>query len=169
MAKKFQFRLETLLRVRQMREREVRRKVGAKGAEIAQVDRAIADTRQQVAEMQQELVRAQQAPEVDPRQLAQGRTWIARLYATIGQYQAQRGNLVNELTKLQDELRAARTQTRIIEKLRERRQMAHRRDVQREEQTLADELAQQLHSFNRDVGPDGLPALKNRSASFGTG
>ncbi|MBU0639927.1 MAG: hypothetical protein KKB50_13745 [Planctomycetes bacterium] len=147
MAKRFRFRLETLLRVRQLREREAKRKVAAQQAEIARVDQLNAQTLREISVQQAALVDAQRPGYVDATLLTRGRAWIMHLRGVIMQRQARREVLVRELEKLQDELRVARTQSRIIEKLRERRREAYEREQSVRAQAEADELAQQLHTF----------------------
>jgi hypothetical protein len=63
--------------------------------------------------------------------------------------QLERQKLEAKLAELQDKLRQARTDKRIIEKLRERREHEHDVDQARTEQAEAEELAQQLHTFDR--------------------
>jgi len=63
--------------------------------------------------------------------------------------------LVEELHKLQAEFQAARTQARIIERLRERRWDQYVRDRERRDQAAADELAQQLHGSEAPAALSG--------------
>lgn len=148
MARRFEFRLQTLLRVRQLREREAKRKVSAKRAEIAHLDSLNEQTTREIWQRQADLLAAQQKGEIDLVELQRGRNWIAHLRRTIATRQSQRAELVDQLRGLQEQLREARTQTRIIEKLRDRRQKDHDRSEARREQDEADELAQQLHGFD---------------------
>ncbi len=187
MARRFRFRLQTLLRVRQLREREAKRKVAAKRAEIARLDRLNEQTMEEIHRQQEWLLSAQApagreqtetlrrpdaalgvAPALrvllDPLTLQRGRAWIAYLRKTIALRHLQRASLVEELTRLQNNFRAARTQARIIERLRERRWAQYVRDRDRREQTAADELAQQLHGFDQrsalSLQPSASPKLK---------
>ncbi len=148
MAKRFRFRLETLLRVRQTREREVRRRLAAKRAEIARLDRLDALAEEEIARTQAALVADQQG-RIDPVILQRGRVWIAHLRRAMTLRAAQRATLQAQLQQLLAELRQARTQTRVLEKLRERRWAEFRRARERQEQADADELARQLHGFDR--------------------
>lgn len=147
MAKRFHFRLQTLLEVRQLREREAKRRVAAKSAEIARVDLLNSQTRSAIASQQEALLTAQQQGRLDPLELQRGRAWIAYLRRTIATRLGQRAALEQELRTLQDELRDARTQTRIIEKLRERRWNEYTHARARREQAEADELARQLQGL----------------------
>jgi flagellar protein FliJ len=146
LARRFQFRLETLLRVRQLREREAKRKVAAKRAEIALVDRLNAQTAEEILRQQEALLAGQREGRLDPLTLQRGRAWIGHLRRTIGQRHVQRAELVTQWQELQAAWHAARTQARAIEKLRERRWEEYVHDRERQEQAAADELAQQLQS-----------------------
>ncbi len=147
MARRFRFRLQTLLRVRQLREREAKRKVAAKRAEIARLDRLNEQTQDAIRAQQATLLSDQCQGTLDPLALQRGRAWIAYLHKTIALRQLQRVQLVAESQKLQAEFQAARKQARIIGRLRERRWEQYVADRGRAEQAAADELAQQLHGF----------------------
>ena len=144
MARRFQFRLETLLRVRQLHEREAKRKVAAKRAEIALVDRLNEQTAAEISRQQEVLLTGQRQGRLDPLTLQRGRAWIAHLRRTIGQRYVQRTDLVAQWQELQAAWHAARRAARIIEKLRARRWEEYVHDRERKEQAAADELAQQL-------------------------
>jgi flagellar FliJ protein len=148
-ARRFAFRLQTVLNVRQMREREAQRDVAAKSAEIARVDRLNEQTADEIIRQQAMLVEAQQRGGLDPVELQRGRAWIAHLRKTIATRQMQKAEFQEQLRDLQTRLRDARTQTRIIEKLRERRWGEYSRDRRRREQAESDELARQLQDFDR--------------------
>lgn len=148
MARRFVFRLETLLRVRRLREREAKRKVAAKHAEIALVDRLNEQTTAEILQGQEALLAGQQQGRLDPLALQRGRAWVAYLRRLIAQRQVQRAELVQQLRKLQAAFQEARTQSRIIEKLRDRRWREYAADRDRQEQAGADELAQQLLGYD---------------------
>jgi flagellar export protein FliJ len=149
MARRFRFPLQTLLKVRQLREREAKRKVAAQYAEIARLDQLDQAARREIAARQGDLLDHQRHRYLDPRDLSRGWSWIAHLRSAMAQRQAMRAEMVKELERLQAEFRAARQQTRIIEKLRERRWDEYSRDRRRREQAAADEVAQQLHLLKR--------------------
>ena len=144
MAKRFHFPLQTLLRVRQLHEREAKRKVATKRAEVARIEQLIVQTGDEIVR-QQEALASQQKGRLDPLTLQRGRAWVTYLRQTLARQHGQRAALTEELRVLQATLRAVRTQARIIEKLRERRWREYVRDRNRQEQAAADELAQQLH------------------------
>ena len=145
MAKRFRFSLETLLRVRDVREREATRKVGLKQAEIARLDQLNRQTADEIS-VRQRALRQQQQGALTPENLVRERAWIAYLWRTIVERQTQRAALVSELRELQEAWRQARKQKRIIEKLRERRWQQYFKDRKRHEQAESDELARQLHA-----------------------
>lgn len=145
MAKRFEFRLQTLLRVRELREREAKRNLATKRAEIAQLDHLNKQTTEEIFRQQETLLSGQREGQIDPTTLQRGRAWIAHLRHTVMTRQVQRQELVGKLEHLKAAWREARTQTRIIEKLRQRRWKEYTRDRDRREQAELDELAQQLH------------------------
>lgn len=147
MARRFRFRLDTVLRVRALREREARRRFGAKLAEIAAVERLNAETSGEIATRQKRLLASQQGSIVDPRELASGRAWVGYLRRQLAERQAIKSALRSELDALREELRQARAQSRMLERLRERKHSDWKRDVGRQEQTEADELARQLLGY----------------------
>ncbi len=145
MARRFQFSLQTLLRVRELAQREAGRKVGAKRAEIARLESLNTDAQLAIARQHQELESMQRGERLDTGRLSRNRAWIAHLRRTIAERQSLRAGLLQELGVLQTAWVEMRKQSKTIEKLRERRRDAHRADNQRREQHDAEELAQQLH------------------------
>jgi flagellar export protein FliJ len=98
----------------------------------------------EIAGQQAELLAGQRAGYLDPPALQRGRAWIAHLRRTIALRYVQRAEMVNQLKQLQAAWQAARTQARVIQKLRERRWAEYQHDRARQEQAAVDELAQQL-------------------------
>ncbi len=147
MARRFTFRLDTLLKVRRLHEQEAQRRLASKQAEIARVDQLNQQTNVEIREQQEALRAAQGQLGVDPVTLQRGRAWVGHLRRQIAERMRQRAGLMAQLDELQDALRQARTQTRIIEKLREKRLAAHTKETERQDQAAADELAQQLHEY----------------------
>jgi flagellar FliJ protein len=158
--RRFQFRLETVLDVRRVREREARREVAARRLELSRVERLNHETRAAIGEQQDLLRGVQQSGAVEPAVLAQRRAWIAHLRQGLLQREALRRELQSRVAAALERLRLARQQTRTIEKLRERRHAEHRRAAQRHEQRISDELARQLPTFD-EAAPDA--ALLNRT------
>jgi flagellar protein FliJ len=147
-ARRFRFPLQTLLRVRRIREREAKRKLAAKRAEIARLDRLDEATRAEIVAGQQELLDNQKRSALDPRDLARTWAWIGHLRRTLAERQSLRAKMTAEFERLQAEFMELRKQARIIEKLRERRWNEYRDERRRTEQAASDEVAQQLHQRN---------------------
>jgi len=154
MAKRFRFRLQTLLRVRELRERQALRAVGAKRAQIARLEQINRQTAEAILEQQREVVREQESGRVDPAELARRRAWIAHLRRTILERDEQIQRYRRELSDLLGAWHEARREKRVLERLRERRFEAWRRDARRAEQTADDEVVRQLQACGcRPVGP----------------
>lgn len=168
MARRFDFRLETLLRVRALHEREAQRKLAAKQAEIARIDQVNELTRREVEREQAALRNEQLRGTLEPSALTRGRAWVAHLRQTMAQRQAAREQLMAELGELRGAYREARKQRRIIEKLRERRWDEYRRAQERRETAEAAELAQQMHLFARCTA-DAPRAERDATSGRGSG
>lgn len=161
MPKRFRFRLETVLNVRRLREREAQRKLAAQQAELARLDQLDRQTLEEISREQERLRAAQQSPHSDPADWARARAWIAHLRNTLGERQVARQQMLAVAERLRAEWRAARLQVKIIEKLRERRWSDYVRDRDRREQAEHDELARGLHGFDREA--EAAPAALTRA------
>lgn len=147
MAKRFEFRLQTLLDVRALREREAKRNVAVQRAKIAQLDQLDAQAHAEIEQQQAVLRAAQTTGALYTPDLQRGRAWVAYLRRSIAERGQTRATLRRELQDLLVALREARRQTRTLEKLREKQQAAYRRERNRREQAESDELALQLQVF----------------------
>ncbi len=148
MARRFQFRLATVLRVRAVREREAKRRVAEKWAEIARLDALTQQTYAELDARQETLRKTQHAAGLDLQELARQRAWIAHLRKMQWERQNLRRRLLEQLRELQAQLAAARTQTRVIEKLKERNLAAYRAALGKHEQSQSEQLAQHLHALD---------------------
>lgn len=167
MAARFRFRLQTVLRLRELAEREARRQVGVKQAEIAQLDQQNLQTNNEIRQRQRLLTQAQSRAQLDLADLSQGRTWIARLRQAIWQRELVKAEKQKELDVLSDKWRETRKQLKIIEKLRERRAAAHRKAATKKETLELEETARRLHqSVYADDGAPGAPAIEQRLSSW---
>ncbi len=145
MAKRFVFRLATLLRVRELREQDAERKVAAKQAEIARTERQRDEAIAAIERERQALLGRQRQAALDTTGVVRGRAWIAHQQGVITRAELQKAALRTELEKLQDAWREAHKNVRIIEKLRERRWQAHQHQVRKQTQAETDEVARRLH------------------------
>jgi flagellar FliJ protein len=143
--RRFEFRLATLLRVRELREREALRKFAAQQAEIARIDRLNRQAQEEIVACHGALRSRQQAPRIDPLELTRLRAWVGLLRRQIVDRQGLRARKAAELELLREELRRARKQKQTLERLRERRWNEYRRERNLREMTALDELARQMH------------------------
>lgn len=144
MARRFRFSLATVQRVRESHEREAKRRVGVKLAEIAQLDQRVRSYEERIAQTQSGLRELQGDESLDITAVTRDRAWIAHLRRVIAQEGQKRAVLLQELAPLQAAMREARKQTRIIEKLREKRWTEHVRSEALREQHESDEMARDL-------------------------
>lgn len=149
MARGFTFRLETLLRVRAVRERDVRRRLATERAELALLNRADDEAQTAIRSQQNSLLGLQtgmaiQSGTIRPIELARGRAWIAHLQRDMAERALLRQQRERRILEVQNELREARQQTKMIEKLRERRWGDFAQDRRRREQRETDDVGQQL-------------------------
>ena len=144
MARAFQFRLATVLRVRELREREALRNVAAKRAEIARLDQLDEDARREITAQLAKLGAVQQRSRIDPDEISRARSWVAHLRRVAAQRQQMRARLTAELQPLLAALHEAHKQTRVLETLRDRQRDEHRRAQAIREQAESDEAAREL-------------------------
>lgn len=140
MAKRYTFRLETLLRLRQQREDEQKRVVAARLREIRTLRQRRhsleTEITRQTSALRQSLTEAN--PEMHLMKL--GRHWVIRLRRGVldadAEIAAQRAQLAQERIGLTE----ARRDAKVLEKLKERRHAAYRADLDRREQAELDEM-----------------------------
>lgn len=154
MARRFVFSLQTLLRVRTVREREAQRRLAARQAEIAQLDAADREAFAAIRAEQQSLLALQQGV-TRALDLARGRAWIAQLQSQIAQRARMREELSMALAQIRQELLEARKQTRMLEKLRERRFADYVAEHQRHGRQSDEEVARRVHRM-RVIEADGM-------------
>ncbi len=145
MARRFHFRLQTLMRVRELKEREAQRGVAAHVAELVELDELDAIARRDIHDVHTQLLRTQQSDTPETADLTRGRAWIAQQQRQIIEREMQRKTVQQQLAVAQQKLREARTQTRILEKLRERRLEQHLQAAKRRERLVEAEVARQMY------------------------
>lgn len=152
MAKKFHFRLQPLLRVRELKQRECERA-------LAEVMTAIADLDDMDREADVEINNQRAATttlatkSVDPTDLSRRREWLGHLQRLKMERALTRQELQAKAAVAREKYIAARQATKALEKLRENKFDAFRREQTRTEQSRMDEVAQQLQ-FVRPWGAD---------------
>jgi len=149
MAKRFVFRLETLLRIRQQREERHQRIVAGRLRQIQQAQRQITDLERQMR-AGQEAIRAGQRPgRIDLQQALHYRHWIGHLHKNVLETQGHLGYLEAELVRERVALAEAARQRKILDKLKERQWQRYRRGEDRREVNEADEMATVRFVFDR--------------------
>jgi flagellar protein FliJ len=147
--RKFEFRLQPVLRARELAEQQVQRKFATVSAEIGRLDRLDALAAAEIRARQSALLGRQRDVRLDTAPLSAERAWINRLRFGILERSGQRRELQDRVQILRAELVAARTKTRVLERLKERRRAEHDEGCARWEQTQMDEVAQQLYVRNQ--------------------
>lgn len=154
MPRRFQFPLQTLLRVRQQGERDAQRKLAAQRAVLARFDQLDEAAHEQIRTQQAALLSAQGQTDLNLALASRGRAWIAQLRRELTLRQLQRQQELATLATLQEQLRVARQQAKVLEKLRERRHDEWHAAHRRAEQNESDELARQLLIFRQAASDD---------------
>lgn len=140
MARRFQFRFETMLKLRQQREDQHKRIVGERLARIAEVREEISRLEQLMGHGMDSIRSVQRAGPIDLQQVMAQRGWVAHLHKTTLEAQARLGALEAQLAQERAALAEAAKQRRILEKLKERQLERHRLEEQRTETRVMDDL-----------------------------
>jgi flagellar export protein FliJ len=140
MAKRYAFRLETLLRLRQQREDEQKRVVASRLRKIKSIEqqKQVLQVRitEQVDSMRGLLTRGQ----MDIDQLKAGRHWMVRLRRGVleadGAIVANRSMLAQERVHLAN----VRKDTKILERLKEKQREAFLAEIERQDRIESDDM-----------------------------
>jgi flagellar FliJ protein len=141
MAKQFQFRFETMLKLRRRREDEHKRIVADRLRQIAQVREQIASQEEQI-QQQTDVIRGHTAAgTIDLQQVMRNRHWLGHLHKGILEAQARIRFLEARLSQERVHLAEAAKQRRVLEKLKERQQERYLQDQNRRATRELDEMA----------------------------
>jgi len=134
--KRFRFRLEGLLRLRRLRERQARRQLADALRALREAEARRESARQDLWEAEARVVQARDALDL--------RWWAEALEVRRGKLAAAEAEW-QEVSRRCEELWARFLQLRrdrkVVEQVRQRRWQLHRREQERREQAQADELA----------------------------
>lgn len=143
MAKKFQFRLEVVRKLREQARDAKRRSVADAVRTLTKAERQVAELTEQLRDTV-ELNRAERAaPQVDVSALRVGEFYRNWLHHRILEGTLTVARQQTRLSAERAKLGAASARLKAIEKLKERRWARHRQQVGREERAAADEAALQ--------------------------
>lgn len=150
MAAQFEFRLETLLRLREQAEKTKQRTVARRLAAISEAQRRLDDAAERERAERERLRTASGPGTMSVDEVMASRAWIGRLqrerWAIGGQIAAHERQLTTERAALAE----AAKQRKILEKLRERKLAEYRLRVNRAEDRFLDEIA--AGQFARSAG-----------------
>lgn len=149
MARQFQFRFETMLKLRRQREDEQKRVVADRLRQISQV-RAQLDSLQRQIEQETQAVRhAASGGTIDLQQMVRHRHWIGHLHKGTLEAQARLRFLEARLAQERTQLAEAAKQRRVLEKLREHQYERYTDELNRRETRELDELATIRFAFDK--------------------
>jgi len=156
MAKRYTFRFETLLRLRQQFEDEQKRAVAARLREIHALEERQRMFLQQIANQASQTRQALMSGSVDVDDLRLGRHWTVRLrrgvLETEATINAQKAQLVLERQKLAE----AAKNKKVLERLKEHRLSQYMAEQDRLEQKELDEISVMTYS-RRQLGEEAEP------------
>ena len=141
MAKQYDFRFETLLKLRRQHEDERKRAVAARIREIHTLEERQRVLLQRIADQAADTRRALMSGTVDVDDLRLGRHWTVRLRRGVLETEAaingQKALLAQERQRLAD----AAKNRKVLEQLKERRLAEYRAQEERREQKDLDEIS----------------------------
>ncbi|MFH1011594.1 MAG: flagellar export protein FliJ [bacterium] len=146
--KRFRFRLQKVLDVRRIRERQELEKLQQAIRRRKQEERRLDVLEKEVREILQIMRQKQQTPFEAWAYVADARYRRRVEEAKVIQIQRIEETARQEESKRQ-EFTAARRQTRVLEKLREARHEDWKREASRQEDKMLDEVAAHAHAHNR--------------------
>ena len=149
MAKRFKFRLETLLKIRRQREEQHQRIVADRLSQIQQVTQQMSALDRQIREETSALRTAQEPGIIDLQQTIRHRHWLGHLHKNALESQARLRFLEARLAQERNLLAEAVKQRRILEKLREHQQEKHTSGEERQTIKMFDEMANVRYIFNK--------------------
>lgn len=152
MAKRFVFKLETLLKIRQQREDKQKRVVGERLRQIARVKDEIVRIEQQIADQIASMRGQAGHGRLDVVNLARGRHWLTHLQKSRLEADGHLRVLEARLAQERVVLANASKEKKIVEKLKERQQDRYQKELDRQEMLAMDELATSRFVFAHRAG-----------------
>jgi flagellar protein FliJ len=140
MAKRYAFRLETLLRLRQQREDEQKRVVASRLRKIKSIEQQKQVLQVRITEQVDSMRTLLTVGRMDMDQLKAGRHWMVRLRRGVleadGAISANRTILAQERVNLAN----ARKDTKILERLKEKQREAFVTEIERQDRIESDDM-----------------------------
>jgi flagellar FliJ protein len=158
MARRFQFRFETMLRIRRQREDEHKRIVADRLRGITQVREQIASLNGQVEQEMEAIRHGQQPGTIDLQQAVRRRHWLGHLHRAALECEARLRGLEAKLAQERAALAEAARQRRILEKLKERQWEQYVAELERLETKESDEMATIRYAYEHEQNADPAKA-----------
>jgi flagellar FliJ protein len=149
MAKRFVFRLETLLKLRRQREDRQKRIVAERLRQISRVRSEIELLDRRIAEQIRAMRADANRPSLDVQNLARDRHWLSHLQRGRLEADGHLRLLEARLAQERAVLAHAAREKKVMEKLRERQQTRYLRELECREQAELDELGTVRFVFHR--------------------
>ncbi len=154
MAKQFKFRLEPILRLRQMKEDDKKRGVGELVAEINQYQQEALDMATQIRQEGQTLTGRLQG-EVDVNYIAHYHRYVRNLQYCIQKKIANVGEVQQKLAPAREALAEASRQTKILEKLKAKKKKQYMDEFRHQENRELDEIATMAYVHDKKRNETG--------------
>lgn len=157
MAKRFIFRLETLLKLRRQREDRQKRVVADRLRQISRVRGEIESLERQIGQQVDAMRTAAGQRSLDVQNLARNRHWLS--YLQRGRLEAD-GHLRLLEARLAQEravLAHAAKEKKVLEKLKDRQRVRYLKELDYREQIASDELSTARFVFTRTVDRSAEP------------
>lgn len=145
--KKFQFKLQPVLDVRQIEEDQKKRIVGELQAKINDLQQQALQLNETIKEHGLQLKQQHAAGQVDLSWVAHYRSYVMHARQLINQRIAEVGQVQKKLVVARGELAEAAKKRKMLEKLKEKRQERYDADVARHEAREMDEIG--MNAYQR--------------------
>lgn len=145
MAKRFKFRLETVLKIRRQREDEAKRAVAERLRQITSVHDEIESLQRQIGREIGAFRQSHAIGRIDTDKIVNHRHWLIHLDQGVLLARSRLGELETELAKERSTLAEARKRVRALEKLEERQRARYMKRLSRAEAVENDEIGNALH------------------------
>jgi len=152
MAKRFEFRLEALLKIRKQAEDACKRAVADRLRSIGVVQGEIAVLQDQIRSEIGAFRRTHAVGRLDVTQVMRHRHWLIHLHQGALMGHARLAELQRRLQEDRAALAETRKRVRILEKLKERQYERYRRDLDRAEVRQNDEIGNILYVREKVLG-----------------
>jgi len=143
--KKFRFRLQPLLALKKQREDEKKRVVGDLLSEINQHQQEALEMAGAIKSEGEKLKQQHQQRRIDLEWMGHYRIYVQHLQTAISKRIAMVAQIQQRLTEAREELAQAAKEAKILEKLKEKQQQQHEKQLRRRETIEQDEIATNLY------------------------